>query len=69
MRLASLITCSVVALLLLTACASSTTQTPEEGSASGLEIPDVEPSAGERPVSMKTVTRPVPDERKDGADG
>ena len=42
MRRAALITCSIVALLLLAACASSTTQTPEEGSASGVEIPENE---------------------------
>jgi hypothetical protein len=42
MRLASLITCSVTVLLILAACASSTTQTSEEGSASRVEITENE---------------------------
>ena len=41
MRFAAMIVCSVTALL-LAACASSTTSTPEEDSASEVEIPEGE---------------------------
>jgi hypothetical protein len=41
MRLAAMIACSATVLFLV-ACASSTTSTPEEDSASEVEIPDGE---------------------------
>ena len=81
MRLASLITWSVTVLLLLAARGSSTIQTPKEGSASRVDIlenayglrvledKDYRTSRWRTCHSMNVVTRPVPDERKDGADG
>jgi hypothetical protein len=72
MRLAAMIVCSATVPFLV-ACASATTSTHEEDSASEVEIPEGEYGEGyshwRASRKHENSRSPVPDERKDGADG